>query len=152
MRVTVIGGHGRTGLQLVQQLIAAKHDVVATIRNPEHEAALTKRGAEAKVVDLEISPAEAIVAAFQGSDADFCGRIVRRSDQRIRSPGHAAHFAGGGKSRRQTVSVHLLDRRQHRPIDALDERGDERLLQAEARRRRISSSPSWIGPLSNGPS
>lgn len=69
MRVTVIGGHGRTGLQLVQQLIAAKHDVVATIRKPEHEAALTNMGAKAALVDLETSPADAIVAAFQGSDA-----------------------------------------------------------------------------------
>ena len=32
MRVTVIGGHGRTGRELVKQLVAAKHDVVATIR------------------------------------------------------------------------------------------------------------------------
>lgn len=68
MRVTVIGGHGRTGLQLVQQLIAANHDVVATVRNSDHQAALVELGAEAKVVDLETSPADAIVAAFEGSD------------------------------------------------------------------------------------
>ena len=69
MRVTVIGGHGRTGLELVKQLLAAKHDVVATIRNPEHEQALTELGAEARLVDLETAPADSIVEAFKGSDA-----------------------------------------------------------------------------------
>jgi len=69
MRVTVIGGHGRTGLELVKQLVAAKHDVIGTIRNPEHEQALTKLGAEARLVDLETAPADSIVEAFQGSDA-----------------------------------------------------------------------------------
>ena len=69
MRVTVIGGHGRTGLELVKQLVAAKHDVVATIRNPEHEQALTELGAKARLVDLETAPADSIAEAFKGSDA-----------------------------------------------------------------------------------
>jgi uncharacterized protein YbjT (DUF2867 family) len=69
MRVTVIGGHGRTGLLVVEQLIAAKHRVVATIRNPKHMADLVKLGAETMVVDLEKSPFDEIVTAMTGSDA-----------------------------------------------------------------------------------
>jgi len=69
MRVTVIGGHGRTGLLLVEQLLAAGHQVVATIRNPRHMADLVKRGAETRLVDLDKSDFDTIVEAMQGTDA-----------------------------------------------------------------------------------
>ena len=69
MRVTIIGGHGRTGLLLVEQLLAAGHEVVATIRNPKHMADLVGRGAQTQMVDLEGSGFDAIVAAIKGSDA-----------------------------------------------------------------------------------
>lgn len=69
MRITVIGGHGRTGRLVVEQLIAAKHNVVATIRNPKHMADLVKLGAETRLVDLDTSEFGAIVEAMQGSDA-----------------------------------------------------------------------------------
>ena len=69
MRVTVIGGHGRTGLLLVQQLLAHKHAVLATIRNPKHAADLAELGAETVLLDLEHSRLEEIVTAMQGSDA-----------------------------------------------------------------------------------
>lgn len=69
MQVTVIGGHGRTGLLIVKDLLAAKHQVVATIRNPKQEAALRQLGAEVALVDLDASPLDQIVAAARGSDA-----------------------------------------------------------------------------------
>ena len=69
MRVTVIGGHGRTGLLLVEQLLADKHAVVATIRNPKHMAELVELGAETVMLDLETSKPEDIVTAMAGSDA-----------------------------------------------------------------------------------
>ena len=69
MRVTVIGGHGRTGLLLDEQLLADKHAVVATIRNPKHMAELVELGAETVMLDLETSKPEDIVTAMAGSDA-----------------------------------------------------------------------------------
>jgi len=52
MRITVIGGSGRTGKLIVEQLVAARHQVVATIRNPGHMAEMVKLGAETQLVDL----------------------------------------------------------------------------------------------------
>lgn len=69
MRITVIGGHGRTGLLIVELLVKGKHEVVATIRNPKHMADLVKRGAEAVMLDLADSPPEQIAAALKGADA-----------------------------------------------------------------------------------
>lgn len=69
MRITVIGGSGRTGKLIVEQLVAGKHQVVATIRNPRHMAELVKLGAETQLVDLDKSDFDTIVTAMQGSDA-----------------------------------------------------------------------------------
>ncbi|MEO5805530.1 NAD(P)-binding oxidoreductase [Devosia sp.] len=69
MRITVFGSHGRTGLLLVQLLLAAGHQVVATIRNPGHMADLVKLGAETRMVDLDKSAFEDVVEACKGSDA-----------------------------------------------------------------------------------
>lgn len=69
MRVTVIGGSGRTGKLIVEQLIAAGHQVVATIRNPKHMAELVKLGAETQLVDLDTSEFDSIVTAIKGTDA-----------------------------------------------------------------------------------
>lgn len=69
MRVTVIGGSGRTGKLVVEKLIAAGHTPIATIRNSKHMAELVKLGAEVQLVDLETSEFDVIVNAMQGSDA-----------------------------------------------------------------------------------
>jgi uncharacterized protein YbjT (DUF2867 family) len=69
MRIIVIGGSGRTGILIVKQLIANKHAVVGTIRNPRHMVALAKAGAEAALVDLDTSEFDAIVFAMKGADA-----------------------------------------------------------------------------------
>ena len=69
MRVTAIGGSGRTGKLIVEQLVAAGHQVVATIRNPRHMAEMVKLGAETQLVDLDKSEFDVIVTAIKGSDA-----------------------------------------------------------------------------------
>jgi len=69
MRVTVIGGSGRTGKLIVEQLLDAGHQVVATIRNPRHMAEMVKLGAEVQLVDLDKSAFDTIVTAMTGSDA-----------------------------------------------------------------------------------
>jgi uncharacterized protein YbjT (DUF2867 family) len=68
-RIIVIGGHGRTGMLIVEKLIADKHSVVATIRNPKHMADLVKRGAETIVLDLEKSPLAEFTNLMKGADA-----------------------------------------------------------------------------------
>jgi uncharacterized protein YbjT (DUF2867 family) len=69
MRVTVIGGSGRTGKLVVEKLIAAGHRAVGTIRNARHMADLVKLGAEVQLVDLDKSAFDVIITAVKGSDA-----------------------------------------------------------------------------------
>ena len=69
MRVTVIGGSGRSGRLVIEKLIAAGHTAIGTIRNPKHMAELVKLGAEVQLVDLDKSEFDVIVNAMQGSDA-----------------------------------------------------------------------------------
>jgi uncharacterized protein YbjT (DUF2867 family) len=68
-RIVVVGGHGRTGILIVEQLVRAGHAVVATIRNPKHMADMVKRGAETVVLDLEASTGPDFQAQFRGADA-----------------------------------------------------------------------------------
>lgn len=69
MRIIVIGGHGRTGILVVEKLVAAKHSVVATIRNPKHMADMVKLGAETVLLDLDKSAFDDIVFAMKDCDA-----------------------------------------------------------------------------------
>jgi uncharacterized protein YbjT (DUF2867 family) len=69
MRVVVVGGSGRTGKLIVEQLIKAGHETVATIRNPKHMAMTVKLGAETVVLDLEHSTGPDFAAQFKGADA-----------------------------------------------------------------------------------
>jgi uncharacterized protein YbjT (DUF2867 family) len=68
-RIVVIGGNGRTGRLIVEQLIAAGHSVVATIRNPRHMAAMVKLGAETVILHLDKSSGPDFQAQFKGADA-----------------------------------------------------------------------------------
>ena len=69
MRIIVIGASGRTGVLIVEQLIAAKHQVVGTIRNTKHMPKLVKLGAEVALIDLDKSEFDDIVFAMKGADA-----------------------------------------------------------------------------------
>lgn len=68
-RVVVVGGSGRTGALIVAALLKAGDEVVATIRNPKHMAALVKQGVEVAMVDLDASPLADIERAFTGAAA-----------------------------------------------------------------------------------
>lgn len=69
MRIIVIGGHGRTGILIVEKLVADKHSVVATIRNPRHMADMVKLGAETVLLDLDKSNFDDVVFAMKDADA-----------------------------------------------------------------------------------
>lgn len=68
MRVFIAGAHGHVASHLVPLLVAAGHEVVGGVRNPEHGAAVESAGAEAAVADLE-GDAEVVHAALEGCDA-----------------------------------------------------------------------------------
>jgi nucleoside-diphosphate-sugar epimerase len=68
-RIVVIGGHGRTGILIVEQLVKAGDGVVAVIRNPKQMADLVKCGAEVVVLDLAESTGPDFQRAFKGADA-----------------------------------------------------------------------------------
>ena len=69
MRLVVIGGHGRTGILIVEKAISEKHEVVATIRNSKHMVDLVKLGAETWLIDLETSALDEIAKAMKDADA-----------------------------------------------------------------------------------
>ena len=68
-RIVVVGGHGRTGQLVVEQLVKAGDTVVATIRNPKHMAQMVKLGAETVILDLEKSTGPDFQKIFAGADA-----------------------------------------------------------------------------------
>jgi uncharacterized protein YbjT (DUF2867 family) len=68
-RIVVVGGHGRTGKLIVDQLIKNGDTVVATIRNAKHMADMVKAGAETVMLDLETSTGPEFATTFKGADA-----------------------------------------------------------------------------------
>ena len=68
-RIVVVGGHGRTGMLIVRQLVANGDTVVATIRDPKQMADMVKAGAETVILDLEKSTGPEFAFVFTGTDA-----------------------------------------------------------------------------------
>jgi uncharacterized protein YbjT (DUF2867 family) len=52
-RIALIGGHGKVALLAAPILIAAGHDVVSVVRNPDHVGDVEATGAVARVLDVE---------------------------------------------------------------------------------------------------
>jgi uncharacterized protein YbjT (DUF2867 family) len=66
MKLLVLGATGRTGRPLVEQALAAGHDVVALVRNPNK---LTIQHAKLRVIQGDTQDANAVTNAAQGVDA-----------------------------------------------------------------------------------
>lgn len=66
MKLTVFGATGRTGIHLVEQALAAGHDVTAFIRNP---AKLSLRYERLRIVQGELTDAVAVEDVVRGADA-----------------------------------------------------------------------------------
>ncbi|MCW6003436.1 NAD(P)H-binding protein [Micromonospora sp. CPCC 205371] len=66
MRVTVLGGTGKIGRHVVDQLLAAEHQVVALVRNP---GKLTIKHPNLTVQVGQLSNPDAVREALTGSDA-----------------------------------------------------------------------------------
>lgn len=52
-RIALIGGHGKVALLAAPILVAAGHDVVSVVRNPDHVGDVEATGAVARVLDVE---------------------------------------------------------------------------------------------------
>ena len=66
MKLIIFGATGRTGIHLVEQALAAGHDVVAFIRNP---AKLDLRHDRLRVVQGELTDAVAVEDVVRGAEA-----------------------------------------------------------------------------------
>jgi len=66
MKLTIFGASGRTGIHLVEQALAAGHDVVALIRDP---AKLAVRHERLQITQGELSDKTAVEEAVRGADA-----------------------------------------------------------------------------------
>jgi putative NADH-flavin reductase len=66
MKLTLFGASGRTGTHLVEQALAAGHDVVALMRNP---AKLTVRHERLRIAQGELTDEVAVEDAVRGADA-----------------------------------------------------------------------------------
>lgn len=71
MRLTIFGASGRTGLPLVEQALAAGHEVTAFVRNParlpiKHERLRVAQGdgADAAAVERAVQGADAVISAL----------------------------------------------------------------------------------------
>jgi putative NADH-flavin reductase len=66
MKLTIVAATGGIGRQLLEQAVAAGHDVTAVARNPRN---LPPTPARAVAADLAATDAEALQAAVDGADA-----------------------------------------------------------------------------------
>ncbi len=71
MKITIFGATGETGRQLVQQALAAGHEVVAYIRNPsklninhEHLKVIQGELADEPLIESAVSGADAVISAL----------------------------------------------------------------------------------------
>ncbi len=69
MRVAIAGGHGQIARHLERMLVAAGHEAVGLVRNPDHVADLETDGAKGRVLDLEHASVDEVVAAIGDADA-----------------------------------------------------------------------------------
>jgi uncharacterized protein YbjT (DUF2867 family) len=107
-RIALIGGHGKVALLTAPILVAAGHDVVAVVRNPDHVGDVEATGAVARVLDVE------------RLDDSGTEDLVRGFDAVVWSAG-----AGGGDPQR----TYAVDRDAAiRTIDAASRAGVRRFI------------------------
>jgi uncharacterized protein YbjT (DUF2867 family) len=69
MHALIIGGHGRTALQLGELLADGGHEVTATIRSKAHASDLSAVGIKGRLLDLSDADTDEIGAAMADVDA-----------------------------------------------------------------------------------
>jgi uncharacterized protein YbjT (DUF2867 family) len=89
-RIAVVGGHGQVARHLLVALRRSQHDPVALVRRESYREELESRGAEVRLLDLEVADAAGYAAAFAGCDAVVFA---------------AGGGADGNKERKRTVDL-----------------------------------------------
>jgi nucleoside-diphosphate-sugar epimerase len=69
MIVVIAGAHGQIGMRLIGLIASHGDTVIGLIRNPDHAAEVTSKGASPVVCDLEHVSVDEIAAALSGADA-----------------------------------------------------------------------------------
>ena len=69
MVVAIAGAHGKIAMRLISLLVARGDTVIGLIRNPDHRADVSDRGAAPVVCDLETASVEEVTEAIAGADA-----------------------------------------------------------------------------------
>jgi putative NADH-flavin reductase len=91
MRLTIVAATGGIGRQLLQQAVAAGHDVTAVVRNPQRLAGTLPTGVRVVTADLADPDPSGLQAAVQGADAVLSGLGPRSaSDAGVTSRGTEA--------------------------------------------------------------
>ena len=72
MKLTIFGATGGIGAELLEQAIAAGHEVTAAVRNPR-KLDPGRNGRRVVTVDLEAPGAKALESAIAGADAVLSG-------------------------------------------------------------------------------
>jgi nucleoside-diphosphate-sugar epimerase len=67
--VAIAGAHGKIAMRLIGLLVGGGSTVTGLIRNPDHAAEVSHRGASPVVCDLETAAVEEVAEAIAGADA-----------------------------------------------------------------------------------
>lgn len=68
-RIVIVGGHGKVALLTAPLLLAAGHEVISLIRNPDHAPEVESAGAAPQVLSVEEAEVEDLARALEGADA-----------------------------------------------------------------------------------
>jgi len=155
MNLLILGASGRTGLLVVEQALAAGHDVTALVRSPEK---LTLRNSRLRVVAGQATDADDVARAMTGAGAVISvlgggGSVIVDSTRAIIEAAHRT-----GVTRVVVMSSFLVERDRMGVLSWLvtglagtskitDKKAGESLL----RQSGLEWTIAYPGPLTDGP-
>ncbi len=155
MNLVILGATGRTGQLVVEQALAAAHNVTALVRSPER---LAIRNSNLRVVAGQATDAGDVARAMVGADAVISalggsGSVIADSTRAIVEAAHRT-----GVKRVVVLSSFLVERDRMGALSRLitglvrgsmikDKRDGEQLLQQSD----LDWTISYPGPLTDGP-
>jgi len=155
MNLLILGASGRTGLLVVEQALAAGHDVTALVRSPEK---LTLRNSRLRVVAGQATDADDVARAMTGAGAVISvlgggGSVIVDSTRAIIEAAHRT-----GVTRVVVMSSFLVERDRMGVLSWLvtglagtskiaDKQAGESLL----RQSGLDWTIAYPGPLTDGP-
>lgn len=124
-RVIVLGGTGRTGKLIIQQLKQRGNTVVAVFRDPAKSAEITALGAEPVILDLAKVEVDDLVRAMAGGDAVIFAAGTRENEDNVDEIDRDASIKSATAAEQlgiwRFVQISAMGSR-HGPPDGLDEK------------------------------